>query len=270
MKKSRNILCILFVNFTIVYFFFAPHGYAVTPLPENAAAAWLLDDGEGDIVKDSGKNEIHGKIYGAVWVKGAHDEALEFDGVEDYVTIPDSPYLNTGGPYTDRTILAVFKVNDASSTIQKQTIYEEGGRIAGCNIYVYDEKVYVGAWSHTENIWDGEWLSSNIESGKWYCVALVIRNGTDKIRKGVVEMWLDGKLTDKRPGRQVDNHPEDIGIGAVVQNTVFNDNGGDGTRHHNLRGRISEIRVYNEALSKKDLSLGAVLLSGKPNRDNIR
>jgi len=55
---------------------------------------WNFDEGTGNIAKDSSGNGNNGAISGATWVDGKIGKALNFDGVDDYVVINDSPSLD--------------------------------------------------------------------------------------------------------------------------------------------------------------------------------
>ena len=64
------------------------------------AAQWTFDDGSAN---DISGNNINGQIVGQPnAVEGIYDKALEFDGVDDGIKLPDTPFINTGGPYSDR------------------------------------------------------------------------------------------------------------------------------------------------------------------------
>ena len=52
-------------------------------------AHWTFDEGAGNIVSDSSSYDKSGTVYGASWTKGAVNGALDFDGIDDYVQIPD-------------------------------------------------------------------------------------------------------------------------------------------------------------------------------------
>jgi hypothetical protein len=54
----------------------------------------LCYDGAGDVAKDFSPYGNHGRFYNAAWVDGAFGWALDFNGVDSYVEVPDSPSLN--------------------------------------------------------------------------------------------------------------------------------------------------------------------------------
>ena len=60
-----------------------------------AVGAWLFDEGEGLDVRGGTAHENHGTLKSeAAWVDGKFGTAVEFDGEEDYIDVPDSPVLN--------------------------------------------------------------------------------------------------------------------------------------------------------------------------------
>ena len=204
---------------------------------------------------DSGGNGTDATIEGATWAAGARGGALRFDGVDDIVRVPDSDFINiTNGPWSSRTITAIFNVDDASIADRKQVIFEEGGRTRGIVIYVFDGQVYVGAWNRAEYNWNGEWPSAPIESGVWYHVGLVLREAGDEVEDDKFEMWLNGELIASTPGGQMYNHGDDNGIGGTNTNVVFHDDDGSGTDRDWFAGLIDEIRIYNAALAPEDLT----------------
>ncbi|MBA7629606.1 hypothetical protein ES703_37106 [subsurface metagenome] len=60
------------------------------------AGRWHLDEKAGAIAYDSSKNNNHGTIIGASPVDGVIDGAYHFDGLNDRITIPNSPTLELG------------------------------------------------------------------------------------------------------------------------------------------------------------------------------
>ncbi len=217
-----------------------------------ARAIWTFD--EGDAADTSG-NDVNGTFAGEPEVvDGIVGKALQFDGVDDGVKLPDSNGLNTGGPFTDRTIAAYFKCSDVSITDHKQTIFDEGGRTRGFVVNVFDGQVYVGAWNRAEYQWAGAWPSAPVESDKWYHVALVLRNTTNAVEDDKFEMWLNGEMIASEPGGQLFAHGDDTGIAHTNANAVFHDDDGTGTNIHYFGGVIDEVIVYNSAFDADDFA----------------
>jgi len=221
--------------------------------PADIIAVWDFTKIKGNTVVDTGGKGINGTIVGnPKEVEGILDRALQFDGSSDYISIPDSNFINTGGPFPSRTIIALFSCDDVNAK-GKQTIYEEGGRTRGFCLYVAEGKVWIGGWNRAEYNWNGAWLSAPIRSKEWHYVGLVLRDGRGKVEKDKFEMWLDGELVEKAPGGQLHGHSDNIGIGATNQNTVFHDNDGSGSNRDYFKGLIEEVRMYSSALAEEDL-----------------
>lgn len=68
----------------------------LTLLPD-IAGMWHLDYIVGNQVRDSSRELNHGTVFGASLVDGVISQALSFDGVDDYVEIPDHPTLDISG-----------------------------------------------------------------------------------------------------------------------------------------------------------------------------
>jgi arabinan endo-1,5-alpha-L-arabinosidase len=58
---------------------------------EALAACWKLEEGAGSIAQDSSANHYDGAVIGPAWIADDpnHNAALAFDGVDDYIDLPD-------------------------------------------------------------------------------------------------------------------------------------------------------------------------------------
>ena len=188
--------------------------------------------------------------------------ALNFDGVNQYVQIPNSDDINTGSNnHSQKTIEAWFSVNNKDITSRKQTIYEQGGTIRGLNIYVYGGSLYVGGWNepNNESNWDpGTFLSTtSIENNIWYHVALTL-NGGNSVSSNVVKGYLDGVEFGSGDGSKLWNHGGDVSI-ARNRDTKFHT--GDYNSAKYFDGKIDEVRLWNitrtqsQIVSSKDTVL---------------
>jgi hypothetical protein len=230
------------------------------PAAVTTGHVYLFEDVSGGQVQDDSANSLAGTIVGNPQVvDGIRGKALQFNGVDDGVNIPDSGNINTGGPYPNRTVVAMFKCDDVDKP-GKQTVFEEGGTTRGLTIYVSEGLVYGAAWNRAEYNWDGAWLTAPIESGNWYGVAIVIRDGAEAVEDDKFEMWMNGQLVGKAPGGHVYGHSNDNAIGYTLQNNVFHDDDGSGDGWF-FEGAIDELWILNDALTETELGawVGKVL-----------
>ncbi len=226
----------------------------IDPATVDTGHVYLFDNVSGNQLPDDSANSNTGTIVGDPQVvDGLKGKALQFDGVDDGINIPDSQFINvTNGPWPNRTVIAVFKCDDVTKQ-EKQTVFEEGGRTRGLTIYVFDGEVYVGGWNRAEYDWNpGSWLSAPINSNQWYAVALVIRDGAEAVEDNKFEMWMDGSLIGRAPGGQIYNHGNDNAIGYTIQNNVFHDDDGSGDGWY-FEGTIDELWILNDALTENEL-----------------
>ena len=217
------------------------------------AAIWDFKNGNA---KDSSNKGVNGNFTGKPQaVDGIAGKALKFNGKSDGIKFPDSVDINTGGPYTDRTVAALFNCDNAKIDDRKQVIYEEGGATRGLILYVHGGKVYAGGWNRAEYNWKGAWPSADIKSKQWYHVALVIRDAGNKVESKKFEMWLDGTRIAQEKGGQLFAHGDDIGVGHLNQNTVYHDNTGGGMTDVDwFGGIIDEVLVYGSAFDEADFA----------------
>ncbi len=222
----------------------------VSAVPLKPDAYWNFDDGTA---RDSSTRRLHGKFIGKpAAVKGVSGNALKFVGGQG-IKIPDSRGINTRGPFPNRTVGTLFYCDNANQ-VQKQIIFEAGGITKGLAIYVHRGRVYVGAWNVPNLNWNGAYLFTKIKSRRWYYVALVIRNATNKVESNKIEMWMDGELIGKAKGAYLQAHGQDIGIAHVSQHTKYHDGTGRGRDVDWFEGLIDEIVIYNRALNMANLS----------------
>ncbi|MFQ5746780.1 MAG: beta-propeller fold lactonase family protein [Gemmatimonadota bacterium] len=190
--------------------------------------------------------------------------ALAFDGADDLLGIADAEDLNTGGPYAQRTILVVLRTGP--DVRRRQMIFETGGDLRGFNVYIDEGRLYVGAF----NTWNDDrgrttpfgpvHVSAPVRPETAYRVGFVFDQ-----EAGRLAGYLDGRKFGEAGGvGLVFLHHEDIGIGAVLEDTYYHDGVRQGVPAADFfGGRIAELLVYNEALSGRRLAAADRYLRGR-------
>jgi len=166
------------------------------------------------------------------WV---HDEvhgwSLKFDGVDDYVEVPDSPTLRITGGITIEAWVRVSRENHDQAVVCKGLDYL-------LNIWGTNRPrpgvVEVGGIDPSG---DEYWLPgvTPVDDNEWHHIAFTYDGS-------IMRVWVDGKLDAERSATftfRATDMPVTIGSMA-------------GT-HRFLNGTIDEVRIYGRALSEGEL-----------------
>lgn len=86
---SKFFLVCTLVGFILAAGFASPNGALAVPKVDSLVAYWTFD-GKGDTAKDFSENGNDGVLKGGPkWVDGKFGKALEFDGIDDNVEVPN-------------------------------------------------------------------------------------------------------------------------------------------------------------------------------------
>ncbi len=158
---------------------------AATPLQpftsdENTLLLYHFNEGEGDVVADSGPHGYDGDLDGAAWVTGRFGNALRFDGEDDHVyrETPDAIqgikqitvecWLNQDRTDGRRFMAGQdvgfhFEVDGGVAT--SISIYNEGGGVPNADGLPHQQistslgSIRPGRWHHNAITYDGEMVS---------------------------------------------------------------------------------------------------------------
>ena len=244
---KRNLimgLIILFVGAFVV----PSNGLA--DLKQGLVGYWTFDEGSGTDLHDYSGNENHGITYGGPqWVNGVSGYALEFDGVDDYVLIPNSASLSI----TDFPIcIAVWlKKYPKTGTYKSASVVWKGDRsgdhltLARCNYALYITGVSViragygvgsGTCPPNCNFFD---TSDSLGNDVWTHIVVNI-NGKDDI-----DVFWNTVL---KPGTTEGDATTPTGdydlYFSVDPPSLIPDV---------LKGVLDEVRIYDRALSEAEI-----------------
>jgi hypothetical protein len=231
----------------------------IDPASVTDGHVYLLENVGADVPDDSANNNTANLIGNPQVVDGLKGKALQFDGIDDGVHIPDSAMINLS-THQNHTVVAVFKCDDVDKTA-KQVVYDEGGTTRGLTIYVHEGLVYTGGWNLSDYTpeWTGTYISAPINSNTWYAVAMIVRDGTAAQEDDKFEMWMNGELVGKGPGAELRSRSNDCAMGYHNSQVKFHDGNVSSTGSY-FEGAIDEVWILNQALTQVELSQWA----GKP------
>ncbi len=213
----------------------------------NGLVAYYPFDGNANDHSGCGN---HGIVHGATLTAdrfGIAASAYDFDGVDDYIRVPDDPSLNFGeGDFSIVAFIyprSIPKPGDQWAGIvimDKRYTYDPGMHTPGYNQwqlkYRLGNKICLWTYSHEQS---SEVCSpSDLEFSKWYHVAAV-RHGTDLL------LYIDGELVAQTTHPAVDvSTPMDMFIGVDGKHLLV-----DAAGKCFFDGIIDDIRIYRVALS---------------------
>ena len=192
---------------------------------------WSLDDGAGEEAADLSGNDNTGAVVGASWVDGKVDGALEFDGVDDILVIPDADALDVD---SELTITVWVKFNDLPDGAWQNVLRKEGSyviEITGGNV------IQMNTWAGGNWATGQAWGGPVLETGVWYFLA-----GT-KLPGAGLEAYVDGELVaegDKEGDADITTSPIYVGAGAPGWMPVS--------------GTIDELKIWDVALTEEEIA----------------
>ncbi len=179
---KRFIICFYAIGFFIVQFSHAEID------PTTIVGAWLFDEADGKVASDSSDKGNDGNLVGgAKWVKGKFGNAIELNGTDAWVTVPQI------GPLADFTLLKWF--NSTGRVNSWRCFFNRNGWAAGFVHYQFrtDNKMEIAIHSNDpvrHPGWeDTGFIADNSILNKWIHLAVAYSSTEQTIR-----VYFDGEL----------------------------------------------------------------------------
>ncbi len=213
---------------------------------------WKFDETSGTLAKDSSGWQNNGTTINGtdrcantncpVWASGIYGNAMQLDGINDYVNASDSASLNITWNYL--TLSAWVRFNGTATTDNTQRIIS---KTAGSGSEQYELLYTSDSFTNTPNRFRFDVRNSSAlasvytnetftATSRWYHVAAVY-NSTHAV------IYVDGR--EKNASVHLGNiagRVSDVNIGRLA------------TSGHLFNGTIDEARIYNESLSTAQIS----------------
>jgi len=189
------------------------------------------EDETQNIAHDRSPNHNNGTIYGAKWVDGKVDRALEFDGVDDYVKVLHNTSLNMAKAVTIEAWVHPEEVANYQCIVHKWD-----GTLSNYHLYV-NPNGYAQAGNNDGTGWRVFAGTSVVWKGWHHLVAVL---NWDKNWAGI---YVDGVL---------ENEDTTCTVGTG-ENTADVWLGERQDLKEEFKGIIDEVRIYNRALSADEV-----------------
>ena len=205
--------------------------YENTPNPgsgnQDFISHWKLNENSGTTATDS-ESTNNGSITGAQWVAGVEGGALEFNGGNSNVNIPNAPNLNTTESITIMSWAKVYEYKE-SKIAQKGDWDGHGIGIGKWNGWKGHIRIQGG---ETESI---EWDDGRPALDVWNHLAMTYDGD-------YLKLYINGQLCKSRAV-----------TGELNQNDRTFSIGSDNGNQKFFNGSIDDVRIYGSALSQTEI-----------------
>jgi hypothetical protein len=197
---------------------------------------WNFDEGSGTVASDSSGNGNTGTLKNdPQWVTGISGSALGFDGVNDYVAIPDSASLDIAGSQISIEFW-MKPTMDMPTSAPNQIIFDKGNAYTACIInslhpdhpgVLLANLPFYGATESVTSFWT---------AGEWYHIAITYDGNNMRI-------YVNGVLETVNPTTgsiASTSYPLSIGSHCLGGKNFF-------------KGIIDEFVLYDYTLSEREI-----------------
>jgi len=211
-----------------------PTNYTTHPyLTDDHMVLYLkMDEGASNMAYDSSKYGNNGTIHGATWTTGKFGSALEFDGVDDYVEVPDSDSLNITDAITIEAWVKILNLDTANRIVAKRI----GVKSAYDFVFRGDSLKRLNILFRDGDNMDNLFSAPNVIIDTLWHHVVVVRNDYN------VEFFVDGEPVGTAIARYdmiTLEYPVLIGCLEKAASWFY--------------GTIDEVRIYNRALSAEEI-----------------
>lgn len=188
-----------------------------------------------------------GTVNGAVLVNDRHgnmNSAYEFDGIDDYLDVPDSTSLNPS--YV--TVSAWIKIDSFDRLLDNAQVIAKAHSynlqlFNSKTIHANPESIRFVPFSMVPDEVPPDTGPNNIITGKWHHVVGTY-DGT------MASIYLDGNLKESLAFEASIPHPGDnLGMGIDLRGSTPNTWDGNW-----FKGYLDDVRIFNRALKAKEIS----------------
>ncbi len=207
---------------------------SLPPPPSGLVAAYGFDEGTGTSVTDASGAGNNGVISGAAFTPaGKYGGALDFDGVDDWVTIADSNSLDL----TTGVTMSAWVRPDVLAGRYRQVILKEQPGGLEYSLYAHTNRGFPSTSIYIDNRLRSYDALSTIPLGAWSHLAMTYDGVTGNVR-----LYANGTVIGSAARR-----------GTLGVSTSPLRIGGNSVHPEWFDGMIDNVRVYNRALDLTEI-----------------
>ncbi len=250
MSENRTrVLIALILSILIIQMVISTNQINVKGESSGLIAYWNFDESDGNIVYDSINNN-DGIVHGSSIVEGIIGNALEFDGIDDYVIINDSDELDFDNTSFTISFWCYPKENERQMRFLSKT-YTGFNDEGSWGIRSHNDDLTITFDNLDGGTYPGYSLS-NLQIYQWSMVTMTYDHDND-----VFKIYINGIL-DYQTSKNFNlkNTDRDLYIGSRLGTGFF------------YEGIIDEIKIYHENLSSFEIKTEYNLIADQEIDDN--
>lgn len=164
------------------------------------------------------------------------------------MNVANTADINLNSARSEISHMIAFSLDDDNTS--DQVVYEQGGSVKGISMYVSNGRLYYVTYNLSGNVWPVTAVSVPVLSNTAYIAGFIFNGNASET--GTVECYLNGDLVGTMNGIGIlQSHSGGIGIGGV-NSSPLNASGTTISGSSNLKGQISEIAIFDHALTASE------------------
>ncbi len=201
-------------------------------------ALWHFDEGSGTTAYDETENDNDGTINGATWTTGKIGKALSFDGVDDYVNIPNESNFDLSGSFSLESWIKTSQIGKVGGIVTKH--YSSDVRGSYC-LYIESNNKITMMLVRSPNDRDVVLADAYVNDDKWHHLVGTYDGSS-------MSLYIDGVLDNSISAFGVAANTNDpVKIGACTSVS------GGTSSSANFNGLIDDVAIYNRALTLQEV-----------------
>jgi hypothetical protein len=202
---------------------------------------YLSFDDKNAVADDFSGRGNDGKVFGAPqWIEGKFGGALKFDGVQDYILLPDEII------FAHKTLTISFWFNTKAAEIP--ILGYQGAEVLNAEVKTFVPIFYIGDDGRLRGkVWDGTVNSiispKAVNDGAWHQVTLTAKESTQSL-------YLDGSSIGTIPGEIL---PLDMKKNQLGAAHCFTWPAIGGKHWTFFSGLLDDFRLYDRELGAQDV-----------------